>query len=39
MNYFDFYESPMGRMLIVASADALSGLYFVGQKYYPGTRR
>ncbi|MGO9451920.1 MAG: methylated-DNA--[protein]-cysteine S-methyltransferase [Candidatus Binataceae bacterium] len=35
MNYFDFYESPMGRMLIVASEDALSGLYFVGQKYYP----
>ncbi len=34
MRYFDFYESPMGRMLIVASADALLGLYFIDQKYY-----
>ncbi len=34
MRYFDFYESPMGRMLIVAGPDALTGLYFVDQKYY-----
>ena len=34
MHYFDFYESPMGRMLIVATDDGLSGLYFVDQKYY-----
>jgi methylated-DNA-[protein]-cysteine S-methyltransferase len=34
MNYYDFYESPMGRMLIVATDDGLNGLYFVDQKYY-----
>jgi methylated-DNA-[protein]-cysteine S-methyltransferase len=34
MYYFDFYESPMGRMLIVATDRGLSGLYFVDQKYY-----
>ena len=34
MHYFDFYESPMGRMLIVATDRGLSGLYFVDQKYY-----
>ncbi len=34
MRYFDFYESPMGRMLIVAGPDALTGLYFIDQKYY-----
>jgi len=34
MHYFDFYESPMGRMLIVATDQGLSGLYFVDQKYY-----
>ena len=34
MQYFDFYESPMGRMLIVATDQGLSGLYFVDQKYY-----
>jgi methylated-DNA-[protein]-cysteine S-methyltransferase len=34
MHYFDFYDSPMGRMLIVGSDKGLSGLYFVDQKYY-----
>jgi methylated-DNA-[protein]-cysteine S-methyltransferase len=34
MYYFDFYESPMGRLLIVATDRGLSGLYFVDQKYY-----
>lgn len=34
MHYYDFYESPMGRMLIVATDEGLSGLYFVDQKYY-----
>ena len=34
MHYFDFYQSPMGRMLIVATDQGLSGLYFVDQKYY-----
>jgi methylated-DNA-[protein]-cysteine S-methyltransferase len=34
MHYFDFYDGPMGRMLVVANDEALSGLYFVDQKYY-----
>src|SRR5215472_479391 len=34
MHYFDFYESPVGRMLIVATDQGLGGLYFVDQKYY-----
>jgi methylated-DNA-[protein]-cysteine S-methyltransferase len=34
MHYFDFHESPLGRMLIVATEQGLSGLYFVDQKYY-----
>ena len=34
MNYFDFYESPMGKMLIVAADEGLRGLYFIDQKYY-----
>jgi methylated-DNA-[protein]-cysteine S-methyltransferase len=34
MHYFDFYESPMGKMLIVATDDGLNGLYFIDQKYY-----
>ena len=34
MNYFDFYTSPMGRMLIVAADEGLRGLYFIDQKYY-----
>ena len=33
MNVFGFYESPMGRMLIVANERGLAGLYFLGQKY------
>jgi len=34
MYYFDFYESPMGKMLIVAADEGLRGLYFIDQKYY-----
>lgn len=29
------YESPLGRMLLTADAGALTGLYFIGQKYFP----
>jgi methylated-DNA-[protein]-cysteine S-methyltransferase len=36
MKYYDFYESPHGQMLLVAQGDALSGVYFDGQKYLPG---
>jgi methylated-DNA-[protein]-cysteine S-methyltransferase len=36
MHYYDFYESPQGRMLLVAGDNGLSGVYFDGQKYLPG---
>jgi methylated-DNA-[protein]-cysteine S-methyltransferase len=36
MHYYDFYGSPHGQMLLVANSDALSGVYFDGQKYLPG---
>jgi methylated-DNA-[protein]-cysteine S-methyltransferase len=36
MKYYDFYDGPHGRMLLVAQGDALSGVYFEGQKYLVG---
>src|SRR5258706_9472420 len=35
MHYYDLYESPHGRMLLVANGEGLSGVYFDGQKYLP----
>src|SRR5258706_14295613 len=35
MHYYDLYESPQGQMLLVASGEGLSGVYFDGQKYLP----
>ena len=35
MHFYDFYESPHGRMLLVAGGEGLSGVYFDGQKYHP----
>ena len=37
MEYYDYYDSPLGQILLVASANdtALTGLHFVGEKYYP----
>jgi methylated-DNA-[protein]-cysteine S-methyltransferase len=35
MKHYDFYESPQGRMLLVAEEDGLTGVYFDGQKYLP----
>jgi methylated-DNA-[protein]-cysteine S-methyltransferase len=35
MRCYDFYESPHGRILLVASDAGLSGVYFNGQKYHP----
>ncbi len=35
MRYSASYKSPFGDMLVVASDQALGGLYFVGQKYFP----
>ena len=30
-----YYDSPLGRLLIMAEDEAISGLWFVGQKYFP----
>ncbi|UVA81397.1 methylated-DNA--[protein]-cysteine S-methyltransferase [Pandoraea commovens] len=41
-HYEAFYDSPLGEMLLVANGDALTGVYFNQQKYFPGdgaTRR
>jgi methylated-DNA-[protein]-cysteine S-methyltransferase len=35
MFHYDFYESPHGRMLLVAREEGLAGVYFEGQKYHP----
>ncbi len=35
MNYFDIYASPYGEMLIRTNGSALTGLYFIGQRYFP----
>ena len=34
MKRYDYYDSPCGRMLLVADGDALCGAYFVGQKHF-----
>lgn len=39
MRYYDFYDSPHGQMLLVASDAGLSGVYFDGQKHFPGTAK
>lgn len=33
--YYDYYQSPRGRILLVADDRALTGVYFTGQKYHP----
>ena len=35
MQYYDFYESPHGQMLLVAEEEGLAGVHFEGEKYYP----
>jgi methylated-DNA-[protein]-cysteine S-methyltransferase len=35
MKHYDFYDSPQGRMLLVANDEGLCGVYFDGQKYLP----
>lgn len=34
-HYEAFYDSPLGEMLLVANGDALTGVYFTQQKYFP----
>ena len=33
MNHYTYPDSPLGRMLLTSDGHALTGLYFVGQKY------
>lgn len=33
--YYSYYESPLGQILLTATDSALTGLHFVGEKYYP----
>ena len=35
MYYYELAQSPYGQMLLVADGEALSGVYFEGQKYFP----
>ena len=35
MRYYDTYDSPHGRMMLVATDDGLCGVYFHRQKYFP----
>lgn len=35
MNCIHAYESPIGRILLIADQNALTGLYFEGEKYAP----
>jgi len=37
MRWYDLYDSPHGRMLLVAGDEGLSGVYFEGQKRHPPT--
>lgn len=38
MTKFDYLETPLGRMLLAANDEGLTGVHFVGQKYYPAER-
>jgi len=35
MHTYDYFQSPHGRMLLVADDKALTGVYFTGQKHHP----
>jgi len=39
MHYYDHFQSPHGRMLLVADDKALTSVSFVGQKYAPRVAR
>ena len=34
MQYINYYNSPLGRILLSSDEEALTGLWFEGQKYY-----
>ena len=33
--FFEYFQTPYGRMLLVSTERGLAGAYFVGQKHYP----
>lgn len=35
MEYYDYWDSPLGRILLVASGSALTGVHFSDEKYFP----
>ncbi|HEY8068886.1 MAG TPA: methylated-DNA--[protein]-cysteine S-methyltransferase [Burkholderiales bacterium] len=35
MRYYDVFQGPQGQMLLVATEEGVSGVYFAGQKYFP----
>ncbi|MBQ8476827.1 methylated-DNA--[bacterium] len=44
MQYIDYYNSPLGKILLTADDEGLSGVWFEGEKYFknalkPGHRR
>ena len=39
MTYYDYFQSPHGRMLLVADERALTGVSFARQKYAPRVQR
>ena len=36
MTFYAYYKSPLGLILLTGLGSALTGLHFVGEKYYPG---
>jgi methylated-DNA-[protein]-cysteine S-methyltransferase len=34
--FYAYYTSPLGEILLTSTQVALTGLHFVGEKYYPG---
>ena len=39
MQYISHYESPLGRILLAADEEGLTGLWFEGQKYFARSLR
>jgi len=37
LQFYSFCASPLGDLLLVCNQTALTGVHFVGEKYYPGT--
>lgn len=37
MQYIDFYQSPVGDMMMACDKKGLSGLWFIGKKYFAST--